>query len=322
MKYTAIVILNYNNYIDTINCINSVLKYNTAPVKFFVVDNGSPNKKCVPALKKYFLETFKQEYLEIKDGSQIHIKNFPQMTFIKSGINDGYACGNNKALKYLKDDISVENILILNNDILFVQDIIPNLIRNLETLPKAAIVSPLLLKKDGNSIDYNCARKNTTLRSIILSNLELAFHLHLIKSRQYILRNDSFLINNKAVEIELPSGSCMLIKREFFFQIGCFDSNTFLYYEENILYKKTSARGMSNYLIPHLRCIHLGAQSTSLRRNDYKYFVNSYKSQIYYVNMYSHAGIVSKFIYQISLKLVYLSKRFSTLVKNNKLIKI
>ena len=37
---TAVVILNYNNSEDTINCIKSVEENNTADVKYVVVDNG------------------------------------------------------------------------------------------------------------------------------------------------------------------------------------------------------------------------------------------------------------------------------------------
>lgn len=42
--------MNYNNSYDTINCIKSVLNYNTYPVKFIVVDNGSPNLNVIEEL--------------------------------------------------------------------------------------------------------------------------------------------------------------------------------------------------------------------------------------------------------------------------------
>lgn len=46
----GIVILNYNNYNDTINCINSIEKYNTASIKYIIVDNGSTNPNSVKEL--------------------------------------------------------------------------------------------------------------------------------------------------------------------------------------------------------------------------------------------------------------------------------
>ena len=53
MKSTALIILNFNNYEDTINCIESVEKYNTAPVKLIIVDNASTRGGASEALKYY-----------------------------------------------------------------------------------------------------------------------------------------------------------------------------------------------------------------------------------------------------------------------------
>lgn len=46
MGKTAIIILNYNNYEDTINCIESIEKYNTADIKYVIVDNNSNREGC------------------------------------------------------------------------------------------------------------------------------------------------------------------------------------------------------------------------------------------------------------------------------------
>lgn len=57
MGKTAIIILNYNNYEDTINCIESIEKYNTADIKYVIVDNNSNREGCkkelIHYLKKY-----------------------------------------------------------------------------------------------------------------------------------------------------------------------------------------------------------------------------------------------------------------------------
>lgn len=316
MKYTAIVILNYNNYQDTINCINSVLKYNTAEVKFFVVDNGSPDMECVPTLDIYFKETFKNDYLFLKDGEALLQSVFPRLTFIVSDVNDGYACGNNKALKYIQNDTAAEYILILNNDILFIQDIIPRLMHNLVSIPNAAIVSPLLLKKDGESFDYNCARKNVSIQDLIIQNLRIAFRLPWKSNDKfYILKTDESKVNTDAFEIDLPSGSCMLVNKKIFTEIGFFDPNTFLYYEENILYKKVHRIGLNNYLIPKLKCIHLGAQTIKKQKKNYKQFAMSSKSMKYYVWHYSDANSFMKIIFQISYILSHVTRFISSNVK-------
>ena len=264
---TALIILNYNNYEDTINCIESVEKYNTASIKYIVVDNASTRPDTVDKLDAYFRARFQKNYESLKEGERFHLP-LPHLTFLISPTNDGYACGNNKGLNLAYSDNEIDRILILNNDILFVEDIIPQLIDSMEKLPDCAIISPILYKKGLKELDYNCARKNISPSELIKENF---FHYwYRLNRNKYADRNASrYILKNRQGElppiipIDLPSGSCMLVKKNLFQRIGSFDPNTFLYYEENILYKKTKKLGLQNYLYTQLKCIHLGASSTS-----------------------------------------------------------
>lgn len=264
---TALIILNYNNYEDTINCIESVEKYNTASIKYIVVDNGSTRSDTVDKLNTYFEMKFHENYKCLKEGEK-HCLSLPYLTFFISSTNDGYACGNNKGLNLAYTDNEIDRILILNNDILFVEDIIPQLIDSMEKLPDCAIISPILYKKGLKELDYNCARKNISPSELIKENF---FHYwYRLNQNKYAERNAGrYILKNRQGElppiipIDLPSGSCMLIKKELFKKMGSFDPNTFLYYEENILYKKTKKLGLQNYLCTQLKCVHLGASSTS-----------------------------------------------------------
>lgn len=60
--------------------------------------------------------------------------------------------------------------MILNNDILFVEDIIPGLSGLLSSLPNCGIVSPLLYKKGMKEFDLNCARLDIGMKGIISEN--------------------------------------------------------------------------------------------------------------------------------------------------------
>lgn len=52
-EYTGVIILNYNNYEDTINCIESVDIYNTSKIKLIIVDNGSNRESTIDILDTY-----------------------------------------------------------------------------------------------------------------------------------------------------------------------------------------------------------------------------------------------------------------------------
>lgn len=145
---TAVIILNYNNYEDTINCIKSVELYNnTALIKYIIVDNGSNRKGTVTAIDEFLKQNFADDYKYIPEGSA-DTTELLYTNFIVSPTNDGYARGNNKALNMAYKDPEIENILIINNDVLFVEDIIPRLISKLKTLPKCGIISPILYKEE------------------------------------------------------------------------------------------------------------------------------------------------------------------------------
>ena len=166
---TAVIILNYNNYEDTINCIESVELYNTASIKYIVIDNGSTRCNTVESLDRYFRSKFGSQYVMV--GDNCNLRKLPYITFFASKNNDGYARGNNKGLNLAYADDEIDRILILNNDILFVEDIIPELIALSKQLPDCGIVSPILYKKGLLDIDYNCARKNISPSDLIKDNL-------------------------------------------------------------------------------------------------------------------------------------------------------
>ena len=301
---TGIIILNYNNYEDTINCIKSVEKFNTAPIKLIVVDNGSRRQGVVDKLDAFFQDRYGQQYLAIKEHEDVLPHTLSYLNFLISPTNDGYARGNNKGLELAYKDEEIDKILILNNDILFVEDIIPKLIETMEQLPDCAIISPLLYKKDLKGIDYTCARRNIRVSSIIKENFfhywyELNREKYAKRKSYYYLLDDSKQPESAVIPIELPSGSCMLIKKTLFQEIGSFDPGTFLYYEENILFKKIEKRKLQNYLSTELKCIHLGGTSISTTGNTFmmKCLV---KSRMYYMKNYSGCSYPTYLLFCLS----------------------
>ena len=174
MKSTALITLNFNNYRDTINCIESVEKYNSAPIKIIVVDNASTAPGASEALRDYLIGRYKDQLVVYNDDTVKDVKsdcNLSYCSLIMSDVNDGYARGNNKGLLLAEKDSSIEYMMILNNDVLFVQDIIPSLVERSEAIPDSALLSPLLFKRNMDGYDYNCARNDTTLTTEIIHNI-------------------------------------------------------------------------------------------------------------------------------------------------------
>lgn len=121
------------------------------------------------------------------------------------------------------------------------------------------------------------------------------------------MRPESYLLLHGApahgtIEVDLPSGSCMLIYKSVFEKIGFFDPNTFLYREENILYKKLSALGYKNFVSVDQKCIHLGAASTKAVSKSAWLLRMAKVSEKYYVEKYSGASLPTRLLYYASLK--------------------
>lgn len=314
-KKTAILILNYNNYEDTINCVESVEKYNTSPIKYIIIDNGSKHEGTVEALDEYLANTFCDKYRKVNEGEKTGVLTY--VTFLVSKTNDGYARGNNKGLNLAYADEEIDKVMILNNDVLFVEDIIPRLVQEYDNADDVGVVSPLLYKKNMEGIDYCCARRPQSVSRIFGHFLLYYFNPFGIKDKwekqQKYLLDKPELKDTERFEIDLPSGSCMLLSKKLFEEIGSFDPHTFLYNEEDILYRKLHARGLINYIFPQLKCIHLGASST---KNEVGYFMikASADSTCYYIEHYSDASWLTKrlfrlYIYKVFLPLVRLQKK-------------
>lgn len=281
----GLIVLNYNNAGQTISCIKSIQKFNTADCRIVVVDNCSTDDSWKVL----------DEYLSEHKGA---------FDLISATKNGGYAQGNNVGLQYLDNDPEINKILILNNDVLFTQDILPRMSGFLDSHPESGVVSPLLCCRDGKTIDYNCARKDCSIREIVWTYLLYFTDICGISSkfankRKILLQNPDLLAGEE-VEIELPSGSCFMIRKDLFRIIGWFDPNTFLYYEENILYRKLLEVGKKNYLLPDISCIHLGGETTNKVAHSASYMKASKASGYYYATHYRKLNGLQRLILRCS----------------------
>ena len=104
---TAIVIVNYNKYEDTLACVESILKSKTdEPYHIIVVDNASPNDSW--------------ERLQA-------LKQHGNVTLLLADDNRGYCAGNNIGIKYALENLGADYIWILNPDTLVEMDTLQRL---------------------------------------------------------------------------------------------------------------------------------------------------------------------------------------------------
>jgi len=123
----AILILNWNNFLDTKECLDSLRDLTYKNYQIILVDNGST------------------------DGSGLRLKqNFPDLLHLTLDENLGFAGGNNHGLVHVLEE-SYPYVLLLNNDTEALRgDFLTELIRELQMDEEIGAIGPKVRQPDGS----------------------------------------------------------------------------------------------------------------------------------------------------------------------------
>lgn len=239
----SVIIVNWNGHKDIEECLNSLLAVTYSPIEIIVVDNGST------------------------DGSiNLIRKKFPSVKLIvESKKNMGFGEGNNLGYKKSKGDY----ILFVNNDCIVTKNFLSRLVFYLQRNHTVGIVQPSIL----------FYRPNTPLHKKINSVgsffLESGFLYHKDYGKNFIKEKYS-----KPYEIFSAYGACFLIRRKVIEQVGLFDPDYFLYFEETDLCHRVWLAGYSVMIDPRVYVYHKGAQTSKRLPAAFVQF-HSFKNKLY-----------------------------------------
>ncbi len=88
-------------------------------------------------------------------------------------------------------------------------------------------------------------------------------------------------------------------------EVGFFDENTFLYYEENIIAKKLKDKDLKTYIDCNACVIHNHSVSINKSLNRLNKYVQLKKSQYYFQTVYNHANIFERFLLKLTYYMSY-----------------
>ena len=220
---------------------------------------------------------------------------------IKTDDNKGYAYGNNFGVRYLDSKYKIDNIIISNPDVIVSEDVIDTLINDLKNKEDISIIAPIVEEKGIISRGW----KLPGFKEDLLSNINY-FHKYSKKLMSY----DEEYYNNKLSRVEAVHGCFFMIRLKDFKEVGLFDENTFLYYEENILGRKLKEKGMFVYIDNTVKVIHDLSVSVDKTYNSIKKYKILKNSQKYYEKNYNNLNIFGiillRIFYYISLIISYI----------------
>jgi GT2 family glycosyltransferase len=226
-----IVVLNWNGWQDTIECLESLLKLNYPNFQVVIVDNGSTDESIA------------------KIGAWIAGKN--SCVLLETKANLGYAAGNNVGLRWVIDRADFGYVWLLNNDTVVHPDALRHLVRRMQEKPGAGICGSAVLQ-------YHDRGKIASLGEVYDRWQAQGYQLEANKPYDPGKIEQYRKLERK---IDYVVGAAMFVSCEFLRDIGLLCEEYFLYFEE--IDWATRARGRySLALAPESIVYHKISEST------------------------------------------------------------
>ena len=252
---TIIVLVNYNGWKDTIECIDSLLKLENSNYKIVVVDNCSTDDSYEQITQSLIQNTEIHLYkiLLEEDLNEISEIDYSSKFFLlKAKKNGGFAYGNNLAIKMLdRAQFEYRYVWILNND---------------------TVIAPNSLNLFVDRMDADHYKRYGMLggklyfydQPFILQGVGGVYNKWLAKSKHIGYRQkDIEQFNKELLIFDYVIGASMFVRKEFIKDIGLMREDYFLYFEELDWTMRGKAKGWEIGYEPRVKVYHKEGSSTT-----------------------------------------------------------
>lgn len=180
MCKVVIIILNWNGWLDTVECLESLFQISYPDFTVIVVDNGSKDDSIerirdycsgkIQVESPFFIFSSSNKPIKIIEYSYDISKNsfssdysvqeyLHSLILIKNPKNSGFSGGNNIGIKFSLEVLNPDYILLLNNDTVVDPQFLDKLIEVTEREKEIVIVGPKIYF-------YNYSGKSNLIQSI------------------------------------------------------------------------------------------------------------------------------------------------------------
>jgi hypothetical protein len=250
----GISVVLYNTSNKDVNNLITSFKLIECPYNLYIVDN-SPSSDW-----KTFFEGM----------SNIQYRHNP--------LNPGFGASHNLAIK---DAIETgcDYHFIVNPDVYFLQDVVSPMAEFMHDNPQVGMVMPQIVNLDG-SIQF-LPKLLPSPYSIIMRKLKKPKFLYEDFINEYELRN---IPKDKVYEAPVLSGCFTLLKLEAIKEVGAYDDNFFMYFEDWDLSRRVNAKFKTIYF-PKVSVYHGYDSGANKNKRLFKIFINS---ALHYFNKWGY----------------------------------
>jgi len=239
MIEVSIIVLNYNTFALTSNCIRSVIEQTkNVEYEIILVDNAS--SEC---------------------NADLFLEEFPQVKLIKNSLNDGFAKGNNKGLEIAKGNY----LLLLNSDTVLFEDTISKTADYFSRLGRAGALGCKMIYPDGRV--QHTARHFRSIKWELLDLFRFILYLLPYRKRAMLMLGKYFKSDFNC-NCDWVNGAFFFFSKEILkhFPAGKLDERFFMYAEDQLWCWQFSQLGYKNYFYSETSIVHINNASTKLEK--------------------------------------------------------
>jgi len=239
-----VVLVNWNGWADTIECLETLMRSDYPDYRVIVCDNRSADgsvsrikawaegrlalriplehplrKLSHPPIPKPVSYSIRRRG-EAESGGKRE-RDIPALTVIENGANLGFAGANNVAIRYALARDDVDYFWFLNNDTVVKPDALTHLVRKARRTPGAGIC--------GSTIAFYHAPQMISARGGAAYNMWFGLSFPLGRLQPLESEVDA---RNTERAFDYVVGASMLVSRSFIEDVGLMNEEYFLYYEE------------------------------------------------------------------------------------------
>jgi GT2 family glycosyltransferase len=272
----SIIILNWNNWRDTIECIKSVYHINYSNYDVILVDNGSTDDS-VNRIKQNFNELNEKKLdhflsalndpinmielnLKLLSPPIDSTKENNAIFLIETNKNLGFSEGNNIGLRFCCNNLNPDYVLLLNNDVIVDPDFLNELVEAAERTPDIGFVGPKIYY-----FNYN-GRKDIISFTGASINLIRGWFTVFGTDQQ-----DEGQLNDQKI-VDWLQGCCILVKKKVIEDTGILDPVYFFYWEDTDWCIRGKKNKWSSLYVPSAKIWHKGGMSSNNNESTFQVY--------------------------------------------------